>query len=94
MGEKTNEEQLLNLIKANARVIQIISYETLRVHALLVNSAKTLGWELYMWNRIEGIQKWDFSQRRFVPEDADARAPDRPYDFFRGLSPQSRRRSA
>ncbi|MHB9294742.1 putative ATP-dependent zinc metalloprotease FtsH [Pillotina sp. SPG140] len=82
-SEKTNEEQLLNLIKANARVIQIISYETLRVHALLVNSAKTLKWELYIWNRIDGIQKWDFSQRRLVPEDVDARAPDRPFDFFR-----------
>ncbi|GHU47454.1 ATPase AAA [Spirochaetia bacterium] len=81
--EQTLEEQLLNLIKANARVIQIISYETLRVNALLVDSAKKLGRELYMWNRIEGIQKWDFSQRSFVPEDEGALAPDMPFDFFK-----------
>jgi SpoVK/Ycf46/Vps4 family AAA+-type ATPase len=81
--KQTLEEELLNLIRANARVIQIISYETLRIHALLHYSAKELGRELYMWNRIDGIQKYDFAQRGFVPEDADARAPDRPFDFFK-----------
>ncbi|GHU84009.1 ATPase AAA [Spirochaetia bacterium] len=81
--KRTLEDELLNLIRANARVIQIISYETLRVHALLVHLAKTLDRELYVWNRVDGIQKYEFSKREFVPEDADARTPDKPFDFFK-----------
>ncbi len=53
------EKDLLNLIKANVKLIQIISYESLRIHAMLVGAAKELEKDLFIWNRVEGIKKWD-----------------------------------
>ncbi|MFP3040270.1 AAA family ATPase [Treponema primitia] len=80
MGKIENE--LLYLIKADLRVIQIISYESLRIQAMLVFAAKALQRSLFIWNRIEGIKKWDVSRMAFVEEDAEARNPDRAFSFF------------
>jgi len=77
-----SEKDLLNLIKANTKIIQVISYETLLIHAHLVGAARELDRELYMWNRIEGIKKWDMDKGIFITEDENARQPDRPFAFF------------
>ncbi|MDR1903708.1 MAG: AAA family ATPase [Treponema sp.] len=78
-------DELLNLIKANVKVIQIISYETLRIHAMLVNAAEKLERSLYIWNRIEGVRKWVTSPslRAFVDEDTEAQDPNSALDFFK-----------
>ena len=80
MGQEKTE--LVNLIKANTKIIQIISYETLMVHAHLVAAASELGREFYLWNRVEGIKKWDAENAVFSTADEDARQPDRPFLFF------------
>ena len=80
---RSSSKQLLNLIKANVKLIQIISYETLRVHAMLVHAAKELEKTLYIWNRVEGIRKWDDSNKRFVDENTEAQDPNSALDFFK-----------
>jgi AAA+ superfamily predicted ATPase len=76
------EKDLLNLIKANVKLIQIISYETLRIHAMLVSAAKALEKDLFIWNRVEGIKKWDSIKRKFESEDEEAQTPDSALNFF------------
>jgi SpoVK/Ycf46/Vps4 family AAA+-type ATPase len=83
MGEKEvgkNTDTLCNLIKANVNVIQIISYETLRVHAMLVNIAQNLKRDLYVWNRIDGLKKWD--NDRFGSEKPDMREGSEIFRFY------------
>lgn len=36
------EKELINLIKARTKIVQIISFETLRIHAALVRASKEL----------------------------------------------------
>jgi AAA+ superfamily predicted ATPase len=76
------DKDLLNLIKANVKLIQIISYETLRIHAMLVSAAKDLEKDLFIWNRVEGIKKWDSKNRKFESEDEEAQTPDAALNFF------------
>lgn len=77
------EKDLLNLIKANVKLIQIISYESLRIHAMLVGAAKELKKELFIWNRVEGIKKWDSKKRKFESEDEESQTPDSALNFFK-----------
>ncbi|MDR0557714.1 MAG: hypothetical protein LBG43_07615, partial [Treponema sp.] len=78
------QKELINLIKANTKIIQIISYETLLIHAYLIEVATELGRELYLWNRVEGIKKWDADAEkgRWTLIDGDARQPEKPFEFF------------
>jgi len=74
--------EICNLIKANTKLIQIISYETMLIEAHLVNAAQELNRDLYLWNRVEGIKKWDMEKCTFSVEDNGARQPERPFTFF------------
>jgi AAA+ superfamily predicted ATPase len=62
---KSPQELLTNLIKADVKVIQIVSYETLMIHAILIGAAKTLKRDLFVWSRVNGIIKWDFEKGKF-----------------------------
>jgi SpoVK/Ycf46/Vps4 family AAA+-type ATPase len=75
-------KELINLIKAHTKIIQIISYETLLIHANLVEAARELNRELYLWNRVEGLKKWDMEKNAFLVVDDSARTADRPFAFF------------
>lgn len=75
------EKELINLVKANTKIIQIVSYETLRVHGILLNAARVLEKPLYIWNRVEGIKKWDNKKRDFIVENGDV-LPDQALAFF------------
>lgn len=77
------EKNLLNLIKANVKLIQIISYESHRIHAMLVTAAHELEKDLFLWNRVEGVKKWDAKKRQFELEDEDSVTPDSALDFFK-----------
>jgi hypothetical protein len=77
------EQELLNLVKANVKLIQIISYESLRIHAMLVKTAEELGKDLFVWNRVEGIKKWDTQKRQFEIQEEDKQTPDTALDFFK-----------
>jgi hypothetical protein len=76
------ETKLINLVKANTKLIQIISYETHRVHGMLVKTANELDKDLFIWNRVEGIKKWNKNKRSFEIEDEEKQLPDTVIDFF------------
>jgi AAA+ superfamily predicted ATPase len=75
--------ELVNVIKAHTNVIQIISYETLRIHAMLAGAARELKRDLFSWSRVEGIKKWDADKRIFVEADTEVRGAERILEFFR-----------
>ncbi len=76
------EKELLNTIKSRTKIVQIISYETLRIHAAVVEVAKELNRDLYVWNRIDGIKKWDFEKSNFVEEDEGKKYSSQALEFF------------
>lgn len=77
------ENELLNLVKANVKLVQIISYESLRIHAMLVKVSKELGKDLFIWNRVEGVKQWNIENRQFKEKDTEAQTPDAALDFFK-----------
>jgi len=79
----TKEQDLLNLVRSNVKLIQIISYESLRIHAMLVKTAEELGKDLFVWNRVEGIKKWNIQKRQFEIQEEDKQMPDTALDFFK-----------
>lgn len=80
--------QFTNLLKANTKLIQIISYETHRVHGLLVETSRILNRDLYIWNRIDGIKKWNNEIGRFeeIEIDSDSQDPDSSIVFYKEKS--------
>jgi len=75
------EQEIINLVKANVKLIQIISYETLRIHGMLVRTAKELQKDLYIWNRVQGLKRWNSSKSRFEEEQSEM-SPEEATDFF------------
>lgn len=78
----SQEEKLCNLIKANVKLIQIVSYETMRFHAMLINVSKELDRDFYIWNRVDGIKKWNEDGRKFESEGTGD-GPDSAIEFFK-----------
>ncbi|MEI8202835.1 MAG: AAA family ATPase [Bacteroidota bacterium] len=76
------EKDLLNLVKANTKIVQIISYESLRIHAMLVSVSNETQRDLFIWNRIEGIKKWNAKNREFIIEEEETQNPDSALNFF------------
>ncbi|HHG85912.1 MAG TPA: AAA family ATPase, partial [Bacteroidetes bacterium] len=64
--QKMKENSIKDLIQAGAKLIQVISYETARVHAEINDAADSLGWNWFVWNRIEGLRKWDWNDADLV----------------------------
>ncbi|MCL1994378.1 MAG: AAA family ATPase [Spirochaetes bacterium] len=79
---KQEKTELVNLIKANTQIIQIISYETLMIHAHLATAADELERTLYLWNRVDGIKKWDAGEAVFTVVDEGERRPENAFAFF------------
>jgi DNA polymerase III delta prime subunit len=59
MENNLQEKEIIDLIKAKVPIIQIISYETLRIHGMLVGVVQELERDLYIWNRVNGLKKWE-----------------------------------
>lgn len=51
-------ENLINNIQAGAPIIQIISHDTLRIHADCISCANDTRRTLFTWNRIEGLKRF------------------------------------
>jgi SpoVK/Ycf46/Vps4 family AAA+-type ATPase len=56
---------LSNLIKAQIGIIQIISYETMRIHGLINTAANDHHLQWYAWDRVNGLKKWIKNQNCF-----------------------------
>ncbi|MEK8020464.1 MAG: hypothetical protein VSS75_026665, partial [Candidatus Parabeggiatoa sp.] len=74
------EHDFLHYIKAGATLIQIISYETQRIHGVVNKTAHELerGW--FSWNRIDGLKKWE--QGEFIDEDTECREASHVLEKF------------
>ncbi|MCL2142734.1 MAG: AAA family ATPase [Methanomassiliicoccaceae archaeon] len=60
------DKRLQTLVEANTPVIQIISYETLRVHASLMKVSKNTSLEPYIWNLTEGLRRYENKKIRII----------------------------
>lgn len=70
MSQNFLNDSLLPTLKAGAPLIQIVSYEALRVHGLVNEAAMEMQLNWYSWNRIEGLKKWDSKKNQFdEPEE-------------------------
>ncbi|MDR1318720.1 MAG: AAA family ATPase [Treponema sp.] len=79
---KTDQE-FLNLVKAGIPVIQIISYEFLRAQSMLMYASKQLNRELFFWDIVDGIRKYDPGKKQYDVIQADP-DPHLALDFFMG----------
>ena len=75
------EKELYNLVKAGVKLIQIVSYETLRFHGMLIHVSEEMNRDLYVWNRTEGIKKWNSDNRAFEEADSSFETPDSAIEF-------------
>ncbi len=57
------------LIKAQANVIEVVSYEDKRIHGYVNAAAKSLGMSWYCWNEVNGLQRYDYASREYIKED-------------------------
>ena len=62
-------QRLSTLVKAGAPIIQVITYETLRMHAFFNEIATETGRKAYVWNRTEGLRQYSGNAVRVVDED-------------------------
>lgn len=76
------EEQLVNLIRANTRIIQIVSYESQRVYGTLVGVSRDLERKLFRWNVVDGIMVWDDDKKEFAPHYTDSISIESAISFF------------
>jgi len=75
------DKRLQTLAEANTPVIQIISYETLRIHASLLKVSKKVSYKPYLWNLTEGLRRYDMDSNLKV-EDADMKEPAEVLDWY------------
>ncbi|MDP8162364.1 AAA family ATPase [Pasteurella skyensis] len=76
---------LTHLIQANVPVIQIVSFETLRIHAEIIQANENLPTPqpLYKWDRVAGLYQWDNDEKCFESKDEDLTCPNEILDFFK-----------
>ncbi|HRK25740.1 MAG TPA: AAA family ATPase [Chitinophagales bacterium] len=77
------EKKLINFINSGAKVIQLVSYETLRIHGIVNETAKSINRSWFTWNRIEGLKKWDWEKFDFEVVADNLRTPEKILDYFR-----------
>ena len=75
-GTMDINSELLTSLKADVKIIQIISYETLRIQAELICAAKDVGYKLLVWDRVDGIRQWDSNNRCFSDSDGHENPAD------------------
>lgn len=61
--------RLKTLVEAGTPIIQVITYETLRMHAFFTAVASETGRKAYVWNRTEGLRQYVGGKIKIVDED-------------------------
>ena len=74
------DKRLKTLVEANTPAVQIISYETLRIHASLQMVSKTTGRTPYLWNFSEGLRKYEKST--LIIESGEMKEPAEVLDWY------------
>lgn len=66
-----HSKQLELMIKANCKLIQMVSYEQLRVVACINQVANNLDMEWYTWSHIKALRKWNADEKQYVLEETE-----------------------
>lgn len=74
--------ELLAALQANAPIVQLISYETLRVHATINHVAAEMDYQWYTWNRVDGVKRWDSHKRSMIEVDESLKSAQQILDFY------------
>lgn len=82
------KDELLAKTRAGVPIIQLISYEWRRIKGLCIQTAETSDKELYLWNNVEGLRKFDLDTKNDFDEDTDIRTPVEILEWFRTKSPE------
>lgn len=82
------KDDLLAKVSAGVPIIQLISYEWRRIKGFCIQAAESSDKELYLWNNVEGLRKFDLDTKNDVEEDADIRTPVEILEWFRTKSPE------
>ncbi len=82
------KDDLLAKVSAGVPIIQLISYEWRRIKGFCIQAAESSNKELYLWNNVEGLRKFDLDTKNDVEEDTDLRSPVDILDWFRTKSPE------
>ncbi len=77
------KEELILKVKAGVPVIQIISYEWRRVLGFSLITAKECNKQLYLWDNVSGLRKWDFTENEQRDENASLKEPSELLNWFR-----------
>jgi len=72
--------KLNNYYLAGAKLIQVITCENTRLHGELIKLSVNNDLVFYVWNRIEGIKKWE--DGHFSEEAEDAKTPESIFAFY------------
>lgn len=93
MSAAKPSDELLSALQANAPIVQLISYETLRVHARVNAVAKELDFQWYTWNRVDGLRRWHGETSQLMVENGTMTSPQEILSHYMsfndGLSPKS-----
>lgn len=73
---------LTTIIKSGVNIIQVITHESLRVHGAVNRACAKLDRNWYLWNRVEGVKKWDDEEKTFVDEGNDLTGPDEILEWY------------
>lgn len=88
-NNKTNlSDEILSKVNAGVPIIQLISYEWRRVKGFCVQVAENSNKELFLWNNVEGLWKFDLDNSEESPEKPDIRTPIEILEWFRKESPE------
>ena len=63
------KNRLKTLVEAGTPIIQVITYETLRMHAFFTTVASETRRKAYVWNRTEGLREYVGEKIRIIDED-------------------------
>jgi SpoVK/Ycf46/Vps4 family AAA+-type ATPase len=65
------DEELRTKIQAGIPLIQVVSYEWMRVHAYTVKAARENERIYFVWNNVDGLSRWDQVEKKLKEEKPD-----------------------
>lgn len=76
-------EDLKIKIKAGSNLIQIIAYDWKLILGSAVLACKDNGKELFLWNRADGMRKYDFTEKEIIETDSGLTDPVDAISWYR-----------
>lgn len=82
------KDEIALKVKAGMPIIQLVSYEWRRIQGLCIQAAEKSEKNLFMWNNVDGLRKWDLIDRLEKPENEELRDPIEALAWFKKNSPE------